>query len=113
MSIASDVCMSMNERFDFARPRRPFRHLVEFMLLGRKPRGRSFPSGHAAASFAGGWILGTVWPRHRPQFLGLATLVSLSRIYLGAHYPGDIASGAVVGVFLAELVRRIGSRLFG
>ena len=31
------------------------------------------------------WALGSVWPQRRAAFLGLATLVSLSRVYLGAH----------------------------
>ncbi len=86
--------------------RRPFRHLLGIMLLGGKPRRRSFPSGHAATSFAGAWTLGSVWPSQRPVFLGLATLVSLSRVYLGAHDPGEILAGGVLGVFLAQLLRR-------
>lgn len=90
----------------FFAPRRPFRHLVGMMLLGGKPRARSFPSGHAATSFAGAWALGSVWPRRRPVFLGLATLVSLSRVYLGAHDPGEVLAGAVLGLALAELLRR-------
>ncbi len=90
----------------FFAPRRPFGHLVHMMLLGQKPRGRTFPSGHAATSFAAAWALGSVWPRRRPAFLGLATLVSLSRVYLGAHDPGEILAGTVLGLGLAELLRR-------
>jgi undecaprenyl-diphosphatase len=95
----------------FFAPRRPFGHLLHMMLLGQKPRGRSFPSGHAATSFAGAWVLGSVWPRRRPVFLGLATLVSLSRVYLGAHDPGEILAGTVLGVGLAELLRRLFDKL--
>lgn len=90
---------------------RPFRHRVELMLMGAKPRGLSFPSGHAATSFAGAWALGSVWPRRRPVFFGLATLVSVSRVYLGAHDPGEILAGAGLGIMLAELVRRPVERL--
>ncbi len=90
----------------FFGPRRPFRHRVEVMLLGGKPRGRSFPSGHAATSFAGAWVLSSVWPGRRRLFLGLATLVSLSRVYLGAHDPGEILAGGVLGIALAEALRR-------
>ena len=86
--------------------RRPFQHVMEIMLLGGKPRRRSFPSGHAATSFAGAWVLGCVWPRQRPAFLGLATLISLSRVYLGAHDPGEVLAGTLLGVVLAELLRR-------
>ena len=90
----------------FFAQQRPFGHVLHMMLLGQKPRGRTFPSGHAATSFAGAWALGSVWPRRRPVFLGLATLVSLSRVYLGAHDPGEILAGTVLGVGLAELLRR-------
>jgi undecaprenyl-diphosphatase len=95
----------------FFAPRRPFSHLLWMMLLGRKPRGQSFPSGHAATSFAGAWTLGSVWPGRRGVFLGLATLVSLSRVYLGAHDPGEILAGVVLGLGLAEALRRPTERL--
>ena len=97
----------------FFRRRRPFARIVEALVIGKKPGSWSFPSGHTASSFASAWILSTVWPRRAPVFFGLASTVGFSRIYLGAHYPGDVASGAVLGVFLAEMVRRIASRLFG
>lgn len=95
----------------FFAPRRPFEHLVNMMLLGQKPRGRSFPSGHAATSFAGAWVLGSVWPDRRPVLLGVAALVSLTRVYLGAHDPGEILAGSALGVGLAELLRRPIERL--
>ena len=92
-------------------PRRPFAHQVRMMLLGRKLRGRSFPSGHAATSFAAACALGSVWPRRRPAFFSLATLVSLSRVYLGAHEPADILAGAVLGIALAEPLRHPAERV--
>jgi undecaprenyl-diphosphatase len=91
--------------------RRPFGHLLGIMLLGGKPRRRSFPSGHAATSFAGAWTLGSVWPQRRPMLLGLAALVSVSRVYLGAHDPGEILAGGVLGMVLAETLRRPAGRL--
>jgi undecaprenyl-diphosphatase len=89
----------------FAR-HRPFRHVVKMMLLGAKPRARSLPSGHAATSFAAAWTLSVVWPRRRPVLLALAALVSLSRVYLGAHDPDEIVAGGVLGILLAELLWR-------
>jgi len=91
--------------------RRPFRHRLGIMLLGGKPRRRSFPRGQAATSCAGAGILGSVWPERRPMLLGLAALVSVSRMYLGAHDPGEILAGGVLGVVLAELLRRPAERL--
>ncbi|MGI9146967.1 MAG: phosphatase PAP2 family protein [Chloroflexota bacterium] len=95
----------------FAAQRRPFAHLLHMMLLGQKPRGRTFPSGHAATSFAAAWELGSVWPSRRPVLLGAAALVSMSRVYLGAHDPGEIVAGTLLGVGLAELLRRPTERL--
>jgi hypothetical protein len=41
----------------------------------------------------GAWVLGRVWRRRRRVFLGLATLVGVSRACLGAHDPGEILAG--------------------
>ncbi|HEV2126661.1 MAG TPA: phosphatase PAP2 family protein, partial [Chloroflexota bacterium] len=84
---------------------RPPEATVRARLLGRSYRP-GFPSGDATCAFAGAWILSTVWPRGAALFLGLATGLSALRVYIGAHYPSDVAAGAVVGVGLAELVRR-------
>lgn len=91
----------------FFRRRRPFARIVEALVIGKKPGSWSFPSGHTAASFASAWILSTVWPRGAPVFFGAAGLVGMSRIYVGAHYPGDVGSGAILGVLLSELIRRL------
>jgi undecaprenyl-diphosphatase len=97
----------------FFRRRRPFARIVEALVIGKKPGSWSFPSGHTASSFASAWILASVWPRRAPVFFTLAGIVGLSRIYLGAHYPGDVASGAIAGTVLSELVRRLIKRVSG
>jgi membrane-associated phospholipid phosphatase len=38
--------------------------------------------------------------------LGIAAFVSLSRVYIGVHYPGDIVGGAVLGVAIGFGVMR-------
>ena len=62
----------------------------------------SFPSDHATAAFAiaGPFVLGHGVAR-RTLFLLLAVLVSLSRVYVGTHYVGDVAGGAVTGLAAA------------
>lgn len=92
------------------RRRRPFIDIVRALVIGRRPDGWSFPSGHTAAAFSGAWVLSTVWPRRAPVFFGLASLVGFSRIYVGAHYPGDVFSGATLGMLIAEAIRRPISR---
>jgi undecaprenyl-diphosphatase len=95
----------------YFRRRRPFASVVAALVIGKKPGSWSFPSGHTASSFASAWVLSTVWPRRAPLFFSLASLVGLSRVYVGAHYPGDVASGAIAGTLLAELIRQIVKRL--
>ncbi|MCA1646266.1 MAG: phosphatase PAP2 family protein [Chloroflexi bacterium] len=97
----------------FFRRRRPFARIVEALVIGKKPGSWSFPSGHTASSFASAWILASVWPKRAPVFFSLAGIVGYSRIYLGAHYPGDVASGALAGTILSELIRRLIARISG
>jgi membrane-associated phospholipid phosphatase len=89
----------------YFRRRRPFVDVVQAIAVGRKPGTYSFPSGHSAASFAGAWLLRRHYPKLALLWYGIAALVAFSRIFVGAHYPGDVLSGAVSGTLLAELAR--------
>ena len=71
-------------------------------MVGRRPSSFSFPSGHSAAAFAGATLLRRHYPRWTATFYLLAVMVGFSRIYLGAHYPGDVATGGIGGTILAE-----------
>jgi len=64
----------------------------------RLPGEPSFPSGHACRSFIGAIILGRKFSRWRYPLLGLATMISISRIYVGVHWPSDVLVGALIGI---------------
>jgi undecaprenyl-diphosphatase len=86
---------------------RPFIAFIQAIVIGKKPGSWSFPSGHSASAFAGAWLLSHDFPGQGPLFFLLAALVGFSRIYLGDHYPGDVLSGALSGMALAESVQRV------
>lgn len=62
--------------------------------------GRSFPSGHAATSFAFAAVVAHRYPHNRLlkwSAYALATGVSLSRYPAKKHFPSDILMGATLG----------------
>jgi undecaprenyl-diphosphatase len=65
----------------------------------------SFPSGHAATSFAGATLLAWYAPRLTVPLYALAALVAWSRVYVGVHYPLDIVAGALLGFVVATAFR--------
>ena len=80
------------------------------------PTSGSFPSGHAATSFACATVLAVAVPRGRVAFGVLAAAIAYSRLYDGVHYPLDVLGGAVLGVLVGltalrlRATRRRGSR---
>ena len=66
----------------------------------------SLPSGHATTAFATLVAFSSIWPRARVYFLIYALLIAISRVVLTAHYPTDVAAGALVGIVGALMVRR-------
>ena len=70
-------------------------------LLGRKT-SESFPSSHAMNMFAQAMLFTLLYRRKRVWItaFAFAATIGFSRIYVGAHYPLDVAAGAVFGVIV-------------
>jgi undecaprenyl-diphosphatase len=64
----------------------------------------SFPSGHTAAAFSVALCMFGAVPWLAPPLLAVACLVAYARMYLGVHYPLDVACGAAIGLVTGSLV---------
>jgi undecaprenyl-diphosphatase len=69
--------------------------------------GDSFPSGHAATSFAGAALLSRFLPGRWPVLFLLAVGIAFSRVYVGVHYPADVVGGAILGTLVAIALRQL------
>lgn len=63
----------------------------------------SFPSGHAAASFAVATVLAAKFPRARWPLFSVAMAIAASRVFRGSHYPTDVAGGAALGCIMGMI----------
>ncbi len=86
---------------------RPLEVLQVVHVVGPALRWGSFPSGHTAAGFAaclvlmgyarGFWVKGLI--------LVVATLIGLSRIFVGAHFPSDVLWGSLCALIVFHIVK--------
>lgn len=83
------------------------------IIVGSMKHDPSFPSGHATIAWAMAIVLSTYEPRWKKYFFVLAALISLSRVYLGVHYPLDVLGGTGIGIiigWLSLLLKNFGRR---
>lgn len=66
------------------------------------PSSLSFPSSHAATSFAAARLYSDLSPGARPVLYAAALAVTASRLHFCVHYPSDLVAGAVLGDFAAR-----------
>ena len=105
---ASVVAELINQILGFIKFRqRPFLSLNIHQLIGHLPE-KSFPSDHAAVAFAASMAVYFYNKKLGAVLFTISFLMSLARIYVGAHYPLDI----LVGMFLGICIAYVSYKLF-
>lgn len=64
----------------------------------------SLPSGHAATLAAIMGFLAARYPRHAILFISLSVIISLCRVFIGAHYLSDILVGNFLGLYVSWII---------
>ena len=106
------IALAVNQPIGSAIGRaRPYTAIAGVHLLVDKTTDFSFLSDHAtvAGAVAAGLFL---LNRRIGIVAGVAALaMGLARVYVGAHYPGDVAAGLVLGASVTIALSRIGARV--
>lgn len=63
----------------------------------------SFPSNHALNNFAAALFFYKLFPKLKWVLFVTASLIAISRVYLGLHYPSDIIGGALIGILFGYI----------
>lgn len=97
--IVSDQLSSSVLKHLFERPR-PCKVLENVRLLVGCTDSYSFPSSHAVNNFAAAMFF-TFFYKHLKWILfSVASIMALSRIFVGVHYPSDVFGGALIGILI-------------
>lgn len=86
---------------------RPYAALPHVLLLVGRSADPSFPSDHA--TMAGAVAAGLFLLNKRLGLIAAlaALLMAFARVYVGAHYPGDVLAGFALGAVVAALGQRL------
>lgn len=101
VAVSWTVAEGAKSLFDRARP---YISDTGIAPLTKTPSSSSFPSGHSATAAAGAITLSAIYPAFTPAFVLAGVLVTLSRIYLGVHYPIDVLAGLLIGATTAIII---------
>ncbi len=108
ITLADQICASLIRPYvGRLRPCNPDNPIFSYITLVKNihPGGYSWPSCHAANTFALATLLSCVMKSRKFTIFifAWAIIVSISRLYVGVHYPTDLLCGAAIGSALGYL----------
>lgn len=86
---------------------RPCNVLPDVHLLVSCTNSYSFPSSHAVNNFAAAIFVSYFYKNLKWPLFSIAFIVSLSRIFVGVHYPSDIIGGAILGLIIGYIFAKL------
>jgi undecaprenyl-diphosphatase len=98
IALFSVILIAASMKYAIDRPR-PF-EIIQAVNPIYRPSDASFPSEHAMTIFAAAVTLGQKWRKALIPLLVLAAAVGYSRVYIGVHFPYDVAAGALIGILV-------------
>ena len=91
---------------------RPFTYDQINSIIPYDPTATSFPSGHASFYFALSTIIYGYNRRAGIYFYVASFFISISRVFVGVHWPLDIVAGAILGIVVGLALNTLSKKVY-
>ncbi|HEY8940486.1 MAG TPA: phosphatase PAP2 family protein [Cellvibrio sp.] len=104
ISVVTGVCLHTLKQLVFLARPAAILGIENIRVIGPALYHHSFPSGHSLTAFSvAALFIHLTKGRYQIALLLLASLISWSRVVVGAHWPSDVIIGALLGWYGAKL----------
>ncbi len=83
---------------------RPYEQIASARVLTPLESDPSFPSGHTEMSFLAATVVSRFHPEYSKYLYIFSSIVALSRIYVGVHFPTDTIGGIIMGIIIGRVM---------
>jgi undecaprenyl-diphosphatase len=83
---------------------RPYKTLEWAIAINTPKCKYSLPSGHSGSALSIAMVLTSFFPAFKIFVITIAILVGISRVYLGCHYPTDVALGFIISFTIYKIL---------